>query len=91
MSPLRIIILAILFYIGYRLLVGSWKKKTKDRIGPDTASKEMPVNDILEEDPVCKKLVPRQNAVEYRNHKTTYYFCSKKCCDIFRTQQGEHQ
>ncbi|MFW2365191.1 MAG: YHS domain-containing protein [Desulforhopalus sp.] len=91
MSPLRIIILAILFYIGYRLLVGGRKKKTSDRIRRDTASREMPTDDILEEDPVCNKLVPRHYAVEYQHHGKTYYFCSKECCDTYRTQQGEHQ
>jgi YHS domain-containing protein len=88
---LRIIVLAILFYIGYRLLVGARKKKTSDRIGPKGASKEMPVNDILEEDPVCNKLVPRHHAVIYQHSGKTYYFCSKECCDTYRNQQGEHQ
>jgi YHS domain-containing protein len=89
---LRIIVLAILFYIGYRLLVGARKKKTSDRSGgSEGASKEMPVNDILEEDPVCNKLVPRHHAVIYQHSGKTYYFCSKECCDTYRNQQGEHQ
>lgn len=91
MSPLRIIVLAILIYIGYRLLVGGRKKKTPDNIGPKGEFEEVPVDDILEEDPVCHKLVPRQNAVVHRQQGKTSYFCSKECCDIFRTKQGEHQ
>ena len=91
MSPLRIIVLAILVYIGYRLLVGGRKKKTSNRVGSKDEFKEMPVNDILEEDPVCHKLVPRQHAIVYRRLGKTHYFCSKECCDTYRTQQGEHQ
>jgi YHS domain-containing protein len=34
--------------------------------------------------------VPRQNAVVYQQRGKTHYFCSKECCDTFRTQQGEH-
>jgi YHS domain-containing protein len=49
----------------------------------------MPASDILEEDPVCKKLVPRQQAVEFEYRGEKYYFCSKECCDTFRTKRGE--
>ena len=77
MSPIRIIIIAILLYIGYRLIVGGGKNKT----GPSVKVKEsdsIAQNDTLEEDPVCKKLVPRQQAVKFEHNGTTHYFCSKK-------------
>ncbi|MGW8192882.1 MAG: YHS domain-containing protein [Desulforhopalus sp.] len=51
----------------------------------------MPVNDILEEDPICHRLVPRQQAIQYQHKGKTYYFCSKECCNIYRTKQGESQ
>lgn len=89
MSPLRIIIIAILVYIGYRLIVGGGKKKTVEHSHNTQPPKGMSANDILEEDPVCKKLVPRQQAVQYEQKGKTYYFCSKECCKTFRTKQGE--
>ena len=90
MAPLRIIILAILIYIGYRLIVGGMKKKKKpNQTTQGENGGKIPVSDVLEEDPVCKKLVPRQQAIEYQHLEETYYFCSKECCKIFRTQQGE--
>ncbi|WP_407919127.1 YHS domain-containing protein [Desulforhopalus singaporensis] len=46
----------------------------------------MPSDDILEEDPVCKKLVPRQQAITHEENGRKYYFCSKKCCREFRKQ-----
>ncbi len=88
MSPIRIIIIAILLYLGYRLIVGGGKKKT----GPSAKVKEsdnIAQNDTLEEDPVCKKLVPRQQAVKFEHNGTTHYFCSKKCCNTYRKNQGD--
>jgi YHS domain-containing protein len=87
-SPIRIIIIAILLYIGYRLIVGGGKKKT----APSAKVKEgnnIHQNDTLEEDPVCKKLVPRQQAIQFEHNGTTHYFCSKKCCNTYRKNQGE--
>jgi YHS domain-containing protein len=87
-SPLRIIIIAILLYIGYRLIVGSGKKKS----GPSSKAKEpgnIAQTDTLEEDPVCKKLVPRRQAIQFEKDGITHYFCSKKCCNTYRKNQGD--
>ena len=91
MSPLRIIIIAILVYLAYRLITGGGKKQAVKQNKKEKTAREMPISDTLEEDPVCKKLVPRQQAVEYQHQGKIIYFCSKKCCNTFRTQQGEHK
>jgi YHS domain-containing protein len=91
LSPLRIIIIAILIYIAYRLITGAGKKPAVERDRPRRPLREMPTSDILEEDPVCKKLVPRQQAVQYEHQGKKHYFCSKECCNTFRTSQGEHK
>jgi len=49
----------------------------------------MPASDILEEDPVCGKLVPRQQAVEYDQNGKVVYFCSQECCKQYRDKTGE--
>jgi len=90
LSPLRIIIIAILIYIAYRLITGGNRKPSPGSGWKNRSFGEMPVSDTLEEDPVCKKLVPRQQAVEYEYHGKKHYFCSKKCCNTFRSNQGEH-
>ena len=90
MSPLRIIIIAILIYIGYRLIVGGKKTKISSN-RTKKPPKEVPTSDILEEDPVCRKLVPRQQAVQYEHQGKTHYFCSKKCSKTFKNQQGDNQ
>jgi len=91
LSPLRIIIIAILIYIAYWLITGASKKPKVGRDRQNRPLKEMPISDTLEEDPVCKKLVPRQQAVQYEDQGIKHYFCSKECCKIFRTNQGEHK
>jgi len=91
LSPLRIIIIVILIYLAYRLITGGGKKKPVEQGRKEKPPREMPVSDTLEEDPVCKKLVPRQQAVEYEHQGRKIYFCSKKCCNTFRTTQGEHK
>lgn len=91
MSPLRIIILVILFYIAYRLIRGKLPSSLTGRKSRPGTTPEMPASDTLEEDPVCKKLVPSRQAVQYEWQGRTIYFCSQECCNTFRSTQGEHQ
>ncbi len=90
MSPLRLIIIAILIYIAHRLITGG-RTASVPRGQKKPSDGEMPVSDTLEEDPVCKKLVPRQQAVHYEHQGKKHYFCSKECCNTFRSRQGEHK
>ena len=81
MTPLRILILAVLLYIGYRLLrsmlLQQFKKEESQK------EKETKIEDVLVEDPVCKTLLPKKQAIRLRKDDKTYYFCSEKCCDEF--------
>ena len=89
LSPLRFLILAILFYIAYRLLTGGRQRKEPDLRQNKTDYKEMPANDVLVEDPVCKKLIPRQQALQHHHADQIIYFCSEECYRKFISQQGE--
>jgi len=88
MTPLRIIILAGLLYIGYRLLKSMLLEQVEKKTSKD--KKETKVQDSLVEDPVCHTLVPKKQAVRLRKDGKTYYFCSEKCCDTF-TEQSEEE
>ncbi len=90
MGPIRILILAILFYIVYRLIAGGGKDKTAERDRRADSGKTV-LSDTLEEDPICNKLVPRRQAVQLQYNGKTYYFCSQECCKLFRIQQGEDE
>lgn len=89
MSPVRLVILAVLIYIGYRLVVSGWKKKNSSVEGPLDSSNDSPVSDVLVEDPVCHTLIPKKQAVRLQYDETIIYFCSEKCCDNFVREHGE--
>ncbi len=88
MSPIRLIIIGILLYIGYLLIKGAGfgrkrKNARKSEInGPDK------VSDVLVEDPVCKKLVPKNQAVTVEHEGERKYFCSDECCKTFVSEKG---
>lgn len=91
MSPLKIIVIAILLYIGYRLITGGRKKSSNEQnanVNTDSQS-ELPVQDVLMEDPICHSLVPKQQAIHLRHRGSMVYFCSEECCNTFIAQQGE--
>jgi YHS domain-containing protein len=81
MHPFRLLVLAALLYIAWRLL------KAPRRDGPSAAGgkkgNDDRVEDVLMEDPVCHKLIPKSQAIRLRRDGTTYYFCSEQCCDTF--------
>lgn len=87
MSPIRIIIIGILLYIGYLLIKGGTTRAGKDEQDkePDSISD---TSDVLVEDPVCKKLVPRQQAITAEVEDKTLYFCSKECCNTYISEKG---
>ncbi|MDH3454215.1 MAG: YHS domain-containing protein [Desulfuromonadales bacterium] len=80
MNPLRILILAALFYILYRLLFGPAKKTVGQKSSP---YKDELDRDVLVEDPVCHVYVPQGQAVTCQKDGQIFYFCSDKCCNIF--------
>lgn len=88
MSPLRIVILLVLFYILYRLLFKGKKSiKGKTTSSPFGSSK-MPPQDVLVEDPFCHTFVPKRNAVMLKQEDETLYFCSEKCYEAYLSQKG---
>ncbi len=88
MTPLRLLILAVLFYAGWRLFKKSFKKKQDVK---KTQDNESGLQDVLVEDPVCHVLVPKHQALRLRRDGVTYYFCSEQCCDQFtgKPEKGE--
>ncbi len=86
MTPLRLLILAILFYMGWYLF-----RNRKKKPRPSDAPSDTSPQDILVEDPVCHLLVPKHQAFRLRKDGVTYYFCSEQCCDKFaeKSAQGE--
>lgn len=78
MSPLRLLILAALGYILYRLLVGR-PTNTPSASHPSAADTGPAADDVLVEDPVCHTYIPRQGAETLTVGRETLYFCSPEC------------
>ena len=95
MSPIKLIVIAILLYLGYRLLISDWRKKQNKKA--DNYARDIKddgtVEDVLVEDPICHKLVPKQQAVRLKSKDTDtiVYFCSEECCNLFVSQEGEKE
>lgn len=89
MSPLRIVIIALLLYIGFRLLTGGRKKSNKEENTKSGSKPEIPVEDVLMEDPICHSLVPKQQAIHLQHRGSMVYFCSEECCNKFIAQEGD--
>ena len=90
MAPLRILILAVLFYLGYRLLRNAFAKKgDSDQSADRSPGPNERLTDVLVEDPVCRTLIPREQAVQLEKNGEIYYFCSQECCNKFASEKGE--
>lgn len=82
MSPLRLLVLAALGYILYRLLFGRPLPPPSATVNPGQEA-----DDVLVEDPVCHTYIPRQGAESLTQGQETLYFCSPEC--RARYQAGE--
>ena len=84
MTPIRLLILAILVYVGWRMLRGGNRKSSE--AASLEPSHDADPQDVLVEDPVCHVLIPKNQALRLRRDGVTYYFCSERCCDQFVEQ-----
>ena len=87
MTPLKLVVLIILFYIGYRLLLGIVKNKGDNKQSAERSASQ--VAEKLVEDPVCHTLVPQGQALRLQHEDEIYYFCSEECCNRFISEKGE--
>jgi YHS domain-containing protein len=75
---IRIIFLAVLAYILYRLVKGIFSARTKiDR------RKAGGVIDEMVQDPSCRTYIPRRESVRRVIEGQEYLFCSDECADKF--------
>jgi hypothetical protein len=79
---MRLLILGILIYAGYRLLK-SWGRS--GRFGKKVARQEelTPVDDVMVKDPFCETYFPARKGVEGVMDGKSYQFCSTTCRDKF--------
>ncbi len=91
MSPLRLAVLAVLIYIGYRLITSGWKNRNTHKFRPTESPMDPTVTDVLVEDPICRTLVPQKQAVRLQHKDKVVYFCSEKCCDNYIKEHDKQE
>lgn len=78
---IRIIFLAVLAYILYRLVKGVFSVRTKiDRRKPGG------VIDEMVQDPLCKTYIPKRESIRRVIEGQEYLFCSDECADKFESE-----
>jgi len=90
LTPLRLFIIAFLLYILYRLITGPRRKKVRGH-KKGAGSSGVSIQDVLVEDPVCHTYIPKGQAVMLQHDKQKYFFCSKKCSEIFLKEKGAEE
>ena len=83
---IRIIFLAVLAYILYRLVKGVFSPKTKiDR------RKTGGVIDEMVQDPFCGTYIPKRESIRRVIEGQEYLFCSEECAEKFAMQRKESE
>jgi YHS domain-containing protein len=81
---IKIIFLAVLAYILYRLVKGVFSPRSKiDRRKPGG------VIDEMVQDPFCGTYIPRRESVRRVIEGQEHHFCSDACADKFALQRKE--
>ncbi len=83
---IKIIFLAVLAYILYRLVKGVLSPRSKI----DTR-KAGGVIDEMVQDPFCGTYIPRRESVRRVIEGQEYLFCSEECADKFAVQESERK
>ena len=81
---MRLIILALLVYVAYRLIRGLSRSKQEIHTTPDGG-----VIDEMVQDPVCKTYVPRREAVKKVINGQAVFFCSHECASRYEKEKGK--
>lgn len=90
MAILRLFVVAALIYFLLYLIRSVIRDKSghKEQVEDST---EQDVQDVLVEDPICHKLLPKQQALRCKFGQDVLYFCSEECCEIFEKSQEEKE
>jgi YHS domain-containing protein len=83
---IRIIFLAVLTYILYRLVKGVFSPRSKIDRGRAGG-----VIDEMVQDPYCKTYIPRRESVRRVIEGQEYLFCSGECADKYGSERKKSE
>lgn len=78
---MRLIILLLVLYFGYRTLKSWWRQNVDSQrvSGADAAR----VDDVMVKDPVCEVYFPKREGLSLRVDDQELFFCSPTCRDKY--------
>jgi YHS domain-containing protein len=77
---MRLLIWAVLIYVGYKIVKGFVDRKKDEPAPPE------PVREETYQDPVCGVYVTEEDAVIGRYEGERLHFCSMECLEKYRKQ-----
>ncbi len=85
MNIIKVLVVLVLIYLGYRIVSIFQKKKLQDvkayRVD------DPPKGEDLVQDPFCKTYVPKSQAYTKEIDGKPYSFCGKDCFEKYLTQK----
>jgi YHS domain-containing protein len=78
---MRILLLILLVYVGYRVLKGLIGSGGARREREETET--LPVDDVMIKDPLCETYFPKKDGVKAVVKGEALYFCSEACRDEY--------
>ena len=79
---IRMLLIALLLYIGYRILVSF--TAAKKPLQPSTGTRDQSVETFC--DPICGMYISEEHAVVGTHGGKRLYFCSMNCLEKYREQ-----
>ena len=84
MGLLRLLIIAAVVYLGYRLIRYVFLPQ-----GRIEKRRHAGIIDEMVQDPQCKTYIPSREAIRKTIKGKEYCFCSKECADAFEKEAGQ--
>ena len=79
---IRLLLLILAAYVGYRVLKTLFSPGREIRKGPDRG-----VIDEMVQDPFCKVYIPRKEAIRRNIGGEELLFCSTECADKYEAER----
>lgn len=85
MNLIKLLALALLLYVGYRIVTMFQRRKPQDVKAYRTD--DTPKGEDLVQDPFCKTYIPKSQAYPKEIDGRTHYFCSSECFEKYRIEK----
>ncbi len=85
MNLIKLLALALLLYVGYRIVTMFQRRKPQDVKAYRTD--DTPTGEDLVQDPFCKTYIPKSQAYPKEINGRMHYFCSSECFEKYRIEK----